>query len=60
MTVHVGILGGGNISDTHARAASTLPDVRVSAVCGVNREKAERLAKQHDAVAYGDIEAFLS
>ncbi|MPZ17450.1 MAG: gfo/Idh/MocA family oxidoreductase [Luteitalea sp.] len=60
MTVHVGILGGGNISDTHAHAASALPDVRVSAVCGANREKAERLAARHEAVAYSDIEAFLS
>lgn len=60
MTVHVGILGGGNISETHARAASTLPDARVSAVCGANREKAERLAARHDAVAYSDIDLFLS
>ncbi|MPY88482.1 MAG: gfo/Idh/MocA family oxidoreductase [Luteitalea sp.] len=60
MTVHVGILGGGSISDTHARAASELPAVRVSAVCGANREKVERLAARHTATAYGDVEAFLS
>ena len=55
----VGILGGGNISDTHARAALGIPGVEIAAVCGANREKAERLAQAYGGVVYDDIELFL-
>ena len=55
----VGILGGGNISDTHARAALGIPGVEIAAVCGANREKAERLAQAYGGVVYDDIERFL-
>ena len=49
---HLGILGAGNISDTHARAAASLPNVRVAAVCGVNdaRVAAHGRAPRRDAV----------
>ena len=47
MTIHVGILGGGNISDTHARAASEISGVKVAAVAGRQREKVRRLAERH-------------
>jgi predicted dehydrogenase len=59
LTVHVGILGGGNISDTHARAASEIEGVRVAAVAGGNAEKVRRLADTHGAAAYADEESFL-
>ena len=55
----VGILGGGNISDTHARAARAIPGVEIAAVYGANREKAERLAQAYGGVVYGDVEQFL-
>jgi UDP-N-acetyl-2-amino-2-deoxyglucuronate dehydrogenase len=58
--MRVGLLGGGNISDTHARAARAIPGVEIAAVCGANREKAARLAETHGAVAYEDTDAFLS
>jgi UDP-N-acetyl-2-amino-2-deoxyglucuronate dehydrogenase len=57
---HVGILGGGNISETHARAARELEGVRVVAVHGQNREKARRLAAVYGGEAYADLEAFLA
>ena len=56
---HIGILGGGGISDTHARAAVAIPEVRVAAVCGGNAAKVQQLAKQYDATAYQDLAAFL-
>ena len=56
---HIGILGGGGISETHARAAVAIPNVRVSAVCGANAAKVAQLAKQYDATAYTDVAAFL-
>lgn len=55
----VGILGGGNISDTHARAALGIPGVEIAAVCGANRQKAERLAQAYGGVVYDDVERFL-
>src|SRR5262245_54413583 len=60
MTVHVGILGGGNISQTHARAASEVQGVNIVAVCGQNTEKVRHLAKSYGANAYGDLESFLT
>jgi UDP-N-acetyl-2-amino-2-deoxyglucuronate dehydrogenase len=58
MTVHIGILGGGNISQTHARAAHEIDEVKIVAVCGQNIEKVKGLAKLYEASAYEDLEAF--
>ena len=58
-TLHVGILGGGNISDTHARAAAEIKDVRIAAVAGQNGERTRTLAARHGAVAYADTDALL-
>jgi UDP-N-acetyl-2-amino-2-deoxyglucuronate dehydrogenase len=60
VTIHVGILGGGGISDTHARAAAAIPGVQVVAVHGDNSEKARRLAAAHDVPAFPTLEAFLA
>ena len=57
--MRVGILGAGNISETHARAASAVPDTAVVAVHGGNRERAERLANTYGATAYADLNGFL-
>jgi UDP-N-acetyl-2-amino-2-deoxyglucuronate dehydrogenase len=57
--MHIGILGGGNISDTHARAAAAIPGVTVAACYGVNRERTAKLAAQHDAAIYDDLDRFL-
>jgi predicted dehydrogenase len=57
--VKVGLLGGGNISDTHARAARAIPGVEIAAVYGPNREKADRLARAYGGVVYDDVERFL-
>ncbi|HTH01360.1 MAG TPA: Gfo/Idh/MocA family oxidoreductase [Vicinamibacterales bacterium] len=55
----VGILGAGNISDTHARAALGIPGVEIVAVCGTNREKAERMAAKYGGTAYDNLNRFL-
>jgi UDP-N-acetyl-2-amino-2-deoxyglucuronate dehydrogenase len=59
VTVHVGLIGAGNISGTHARAASAIPDVEIAAVYAPTREHAARLAAAHGAVAYETLDAFL-
>jgi UDP-N-acetyl-2-amino-2-deoxyglucuronate dehydrogenase len=57
--IRVGLLGAGNISDTHARAAKAIPGVEIAAVCGTNREKVERLAATYGGAAYDDVGRFL-
>jgi UDP-N-acetyl-2-amino-2-deoxyglucuronate dehydrogenase len=59
VTVHVGLIGGGNISDTHARAVSAIPGVEVSAVFGDNVGKVGALGARHGAAAYSSLDAFL-
>src|SRR5258708_17441224 len=59
MTIHVGLIGAGNISYTHARAAKAIPGVEIAAVCGPNAEKVKHLSAEHGGVPYGDLDAFL-
>ena len=58
--MRIGILGGGGISDTHARAARAIAGVRVVAVHGANRDKVAALAKSAGATAYDDLDRFLA
>jgi len=60
MTVHVGLIGGGNISETHARAARALAGVEIAAVYGTNSEKVERLCREHGGKPFGEFSAFLT
>jgi UDP-N-acetyl-2-amino-2-deoxyglucuronate dehydrogenase len=60
MTIHVGLIGGGNISETHARAARAVPGVSIGAVYGTNAEKVEHLCHEHGGKAYSDFSAFLA
>jgi UDP-N-acetyl-2-amino-2-deoxyglucuronate dehydrogenase len=55
----VGILGGGNISDTHARAAAAIPGVEIAALHGANHHKTRGLAERVGGVVYDDLDRFL-
>jgi predicted dehydrogenase len=57
--LHIGLLGAGNISETHGRAAQAIPGLKISAVLGTSREKAARLADPVGAAAYDDLDRFL-
>ena len=57
--IHVGLIGAGNISDTHAAAAAAIDGVRIAAVCGRTREKAARLAARVGATPYDQLNRFL-
>src|SRR5438876_6373734 len=59
MTIRLGLIGGGNICETHARAPMAIPDVEVSAVYGSNSAKVARLCGECGATAYSDFEQFL-
>jgi len=57
---YVGILGGGVISVTHARAALEIEGVEVAAVYGQNREKIADLSQQFGGTPYDSLQAFLA
>jgi predicted dehydrogenase len=60
MTFHIGLIGGGNITETHARAARAIPGVEISAIYGTNPEKVARLCREHGGTPHPDFEAFLN
>src|SRR5207248_6910158 len=60
MTIHIGLTGAGNISETHARAARAIPDVHIAAIYGTNSEKVSRLASEFNAQPFNDLNAFLA
>jgi len=59
MTTHIGLIGGGNISDTHARAARAIPGVEIAAIYGTNADKTAHLCREHGGTTYQDFDAFL-
>lgn len=59
MTTHIGLIGGGNITETHARAARAIPGVEISAIHGTNAEKVAHLCREHGGTPYQDFDAFL-
>src|ERR1700719_3035852 len=60
MTTHIGLVGGGNITETHARAARALPGVEIAAIYGTNAAKVERLCHEYGGTPYSDFEQFLA
>jgi UDP-N-acetyl-2-amino-2-deoxyglucuronate dehydrogenase len=55
----VGLIGGGNITETHARAARAIPGVAISAIHGANAERIARLSREHGGTPYENFDAFL-
>ena len=60
MTIRIGLIGGGNITATHARAARAIAGVEIVAVHGANREKVTRLCLEYGGTPYQNFEAFLN
>ena len=58
--MRVGLIGAGGISDTHARAAAAIDDVRLVAVYGTNHAKAAALAAAHGADACETLDGLLA
>jgi predicted dehydrogenase len=57
--VNVGLVGAGNISDTHARAAQAA-GLRIAGVYGDNDEKARQLADRYGGAAFPTLDALLA
>ena len=60
MTTHIGLIGGGNISETHARAARAIPDVEIAAIFGTNAEKASHLCREYGGKPFCNFDEFLA
>ena len=60
MTIHIGLIGGGNITETHARAARAIPGVEIAAIYGSNHERVGALCHAHGGKPYQDFDAFLA
>src|ERR1700693_2931880 len=59
MPFHIGLIGGGNISETHARAARAISGVDISAIYGTNAANVDRLCREYGGRGYEDLESFL-
>ena len=57
--MNVGLIGAGNISDTHARAA-VAAGLRIAGVYGDNRDKTRQLAERHGAAAFATLDELLA
>jgi UDP-N-acetyl-2-amino-2-deoxyglucuronate dehydrogenase len=57
--MQIGLIGSGNISGTHARAASAIPGVKIVAVYGPHAERVQKLAGEYSACGYTDLDRFL-
>jgi predicted dehydrogenase len=60
MAMHVGLIGGGNITETHARAASAIPGLEIAAIYGTNSEKVAALCRKYGGTPYRDFDSFLA
>ena len=58
--IHAGFVGGGNITETHIRAAQTIPELEIAAVCGTNDQKVAALCRQYGGQPYTDFRHFLN
>jgi predicted dehydrogenase len=58
--LRVGFIGGGGITETHARAAADCPDLEIAAFCGTNKEKTAALVAEHGGEAFEGIEDMLA
>lgn len=60
MAIRIGLIGGGNISNTHARAVAAIGGAEVVAVYGPNPEKAKKIASEHNATFFAEMDALLA
>ena len=60
MKYRIGILGGGNISDSHLRAAMKIEEIEISGICGSNREKVKKLADKAGVPGFIDEKLFFA
>jgi len=61
MTLRACIVGGGGIANAHAKAASSVDEVELEAICDVSEEAAKHFAREYIIPnSYGDLEMMLA
>jgi predicted dehydrogenase len=60
LTVFVGLIGAGNISDTHARALGELPGAEIAAVYAPDASRAEQFTARYGGTPYDSLEQMLA
>jgi predicted dehydrogenase len=60
MTLRIGLIGAGNISDTHARALRTVPGAEMAAVFAPALARAEQFAARHGGAAFDSLDRMLA
>ncbi len=60
MNISIGLIGGGNITETHARAVRAVAGANIAAIYGTNFEKVARLTREHGGKPYTEFDAFLA
>jgi predicted dehydrogenase len=60
MTVRIGMIGAGRMSNTHANCLAKIPEAAIVAVADVMPERAQTLAQRTGATAYTDYGAMLN
>ena len=59
--VRIGLVGAGNIANTHMTNYQNVTDAEVVAICDIDKGKAERLAKKYGVEKfYGSIEEMIA
>jgi UDP-N-acetyl-2-amino-2-deoxyglucuronate dehydrogenase len=60
MTMKIGLVGGGNISETHARAVMASSGLEIVAIQGTNSHRVAELSRQYGGKPYQEFESFLT
>ena len=60
MGLHVGLIGAGNISDTHARALRAMPGVEIAAIYAPTLARAERFAARYGGAPHDSLARMLA
>jgi UDP-N-acetyl-2-amino-2-deoxyglucuronate dehydrogenase len=60
MPSHIGFIGGGNITETHVRAARAISGLDISAIYGTNAANVDRLCREYGGRAYPGLESFFA
>ena len=59
MTLRIGLVGGGNITDTHARAVLGVPGAEIAAIQGPNESRVRNLCGRYGGTPYTSYADFL-
>ena len=59
-TLHFGMVGSGNIIETHIKSIQGIPNAEVTAIFSRNKETAEKWGDQYNIQVYSDYDEFLN